>query len=182
MGTPEQKPTILERYALFNAEFERREQTLLQEEDPFSSDPQFQHVRSVKSVLDEAVRRLKDFFVNVQVDPLRAMDTNKLAKMVVVEELLYRFEKFMDRGQESQKFIMDLFEYSKHEVMSGYCANHNSTSPIDNMFSVMRNNFFCGIIKTINSSVVYEAVRKEREAKRADEAAAKKSGKRNVKA
>ena len=52
-----------------------------------------------------------------------------------------------------------LYERAKSSVMSGYDVALNSTNPLANVAAIAQNQLNCALMKTINTSITYEAER-----------------------
>lgn len=158
----EKRLTIQDRFAQVKFTFDIREKAGQEEKPQFVSFPHFRHVRSLFWQLEGAMRGLESFFDTIAINPMACLKTRHMDYMILVNELLSYFESWADGETSSEVLVNSRLLYCKREVLRGSLANHNSTSPMDNMFSVMRYKAYCEIVRTIEHSMEYEANR-ERE-------------------
>ncbi len=152
--------TIIQRFDPIKKWMEARIEAGLKEHPNFDSDPWMRHVRSVFRHLEEAAFHMKDQVDEFASGPLSVMISQRtLEKAIVFEVLIVPFEKLMEGKITSEHMVTSIYENAKSSVMSGYDVALNSTNPLGNVANIVQNQVNCALMKTINSSITYEAQR-----------------------
>jgi len=110
----------------------------------------FEAASNLCFILENAARSLRTLPEEVAMDPLSSLEKMNTFKYAVeIKTLLPRFERWAKGQCTAAELVSNLHESCKADIMNGYTANHNRTSPIHNMTSVITYQVYCDINKTI---------------------------------
>lgn len=126
----------------------------------------FYHASVLFFTLQHAARYLNDLTEEFAVNPLRAINGEPVFRNAIeVHFLLERFEKWMKGEQTAEQLVDNTFLFCKNRVMEGDLTRLNYTCPIQNAVNTWTNNVYCGIMRTINQSVLHLQKERDDEAK-----------------